>query len=490
MKRNPLSVLKRCCAAVIVLFFLPCSATATKIPVDETLEQLLISSYTDGSPVNIADYQLDEDALSDVFDSLYRAGKLPWYTANHFSYIQTENQDHISFFSPEVLDASVYNRVLYEQAVAEVLDATIFEGMTPVQMALSVHDYLIAHCAYDETLERNTGYDLLVNGSTVCAGYAFAYMDLMNRLGIPCLYVSSEEMEHAWNLINIDGSWYHVNLTWDDPTPNTDGTVLHTYFLLTDEEMLSEGEDGHYGWETDFTCTDTRFADAFWKDSQNQICYTNSTTCYLRTDEDYTGSILVRNEYTGTQYALHTNRQQYVNIGHGRFAYSHSGMSLWNDRLYFSDMNTVYSMATDGSDLKTEYCYDAAGNNRFIYSSYVENDTLYLSLGNHDFDCISETVSLTPSGYHVHSYEAVPTPPTCLDAGFTTYACDCGLSFDAEHVTAAGHNYHSETTQSPTPFTEGQCRYTCSACGDTYTEALPTITFLQWIIDLITSLFS
>ncbi|MER1987589.1 MAG: hypothetical protein ABS948_17065 [Solibacillus sp.] len=42
---------------------------------------------------------------------------------------------------------------------------------------------------------------------------------------------------HAWNLVNVDGEWFHVDATWNDPVGNEDGQVNHKYFRLTDSQM-------------------------------------------------------------------------------------------------------------------------------------------------------------------------------------------------------------------------------------------------------------
>ena len=60
----------------------------------------------------------------------------------------------------------------------------------------------------------------------------------MEIAGIPCEYVSGYATGgHAWNLVEIDGEWYHVDTTWDDPIPNREGYVRYDYFLKSDSYM-------------------------------------------------------------------------------------------------------------------------------------------------------------------------------------------------------------------------------------------------------------
>lgn len=75
---------------------------------------------------------------------------------------------------------------------------------------------------------------------------------------------------------------------------------------------------------------------------------------------------------------------------------------------------------------------------------------------------------------HLHSFEAVVTPPTCTEKGYTTYTCECGYSYTDDSVSATGHRYTSEITIPATHMTEGEKTFTCS-CGDTYTETIDKI---------------
>lgn len=117
---------------------------------------------------------------------------------------------------------------------------------------LAVHDWLVRHVAYDQDDMRasHTAYGLFANATAVCEGYSQAFMLAMERLGVPCVIVRSEDMAHQWNMVCIDGTWYHVDVTWDDPTPDrgTHGEVSQKHFLRSDDSMR---ELGYYGWSAE-----------------------------------------------------------------------------------------------------------------------------------------------------------------------------------------------------------------------------------------------
>lgn len=143
---------------------------------------------------------------------------------------------------------------------------------TDLEKALVVHDYLTVHNTYNREVAMGmpeehyriyNAYGTIVDGDSVCDGIADAYMLLMNRLGVPCVYVGSNAHWHAWNMVQLDGNWYHVDATWGDPVPNIEGAANHNYFLLSDETMQADA--GHTAWNDGVPeCTDKTYEDDKW----------------------------------------------------------------------------------------------------------------------------------------------------------------------------------------------------------------------------------
>lgn len=122
-----------------------------------------------------------------------------------------------------------------------------------------VHDYLIDQLEYDSTISRDNIYNIygaLVNHCTVCEGYARAFKDMMDELNIPCLIAcgiginsSGETESHAWNYVMLDGKWYAIDVTWDDPIIIGNGRVnneiRYRYYLKGSNEFFANHkEDG------------------------------------------------------------------------------------------------------------------------------------------------------------------------------------------------------------------------------------------------------
>mgnify|MGYP002715338042 CR=1 FL=1 len=99
-----------------------------------------------------------------------------------------------------------------------------------------VHNALIDRIDYNLRAEMNqSAYSALVNGQTVCAGYARAFQYLLQQLGIPCYYCTGYAGEsHAWNIVALEDGYYNVDTTWDDT-----GGGNYDYFNKTDSDYGS-----------------------------------------------------------------------------------------------------------------------------------------------------------------------------------------------------------------------------------------------------------
>ena len=120
---------------------------------------------------------------------------------------------------------------------ASAIAKTTYGMYTDYEKEVQVHDELISKVVYDRNAPLNqSAYSALVNGRTVCAGYARAFQYIMQQLGIPCYYVTGYAGEnHAWNIVQLEDGYYNVDATWDDTDPNT-----HDYFNCSDNDYKKD----------------------------------------------------------------------------------------------------------------------------------------------------------------------------------------------------------------------------------------------------------
>ena len=133
--------------------------------------------------------------------------------------------------------------------VDKILSENVNNNMPPKEKIRVIHDYIIDHTEYDklkyenkndDTYKSNTAYGVLIEGYGTCNGYADAMEIFLDKMNIINYKISNEE--HIWNLVYLDGKWYHLDLTWDDPISDIN-INRDTYFLINTKtlEKINDG---------------------------------------------------------------------------------------------------------------------------------------------------------------------------------------------------------------------------------------------------------
>ena len=171
---------------------------------------------------------------------------------NSFSHIETE------FDSLGKVQVTIHHTYTNEQineidAVVDELMTTLFTPeMTEEEKIKTVHDYIINNTKYDKDRSDNKikkyhsdiAYGALIEHYAICGGYADSMKIFLDRLGIENFKIASEN--HIWNFVKVNGTWYHLDLTWDDPVTDTGEDILeYDYFLITTDELLEKENDQH-----------------------------------------------------------------------------------------------------------------------------------------------------------------------------------------------------------------------------------------------------
>lgn len=219
--------------------------------------------------------------VGDFWDALGIVAVDPEYywAASQFGFGYIDSNGNSSPQRTERLTSISLYYVVPTNTVPDVINATeakVSEALTWIpsnatrfQIVQALHDYLVRNCVYDRSAVNEavspsrTAYGALANGKAVCQGYSLAYKLLLRRAGVPAVYVGSDSMQHAWNMVQMENNaWYHVDVTWDDPILHTstypegnDGgyfrDVSHELFLRCDSTMRDELN--HYGWAAAYT---------------------------------------------------------------------------------------------------------------------------------------------------------------------------------------------------------------------------------------------
>lgn len=184
--------------------------------------------------------------------------------------------------------ARTHNVEEYNAAIKYAYSKALSPDMTEDwQKLLSIHDYLADTVTYSDiiangTSEEKKAYDsynmrlvytpysaLVGDRISVCQGYSLAFKLLCDMAGIECGYAISEN--HIWNIAECNGNFYHIDVTWDDPTSVSvsDGNgntyictsdhVMHRHFLRSDtDSTVLHANEGK--WTTNMpACDDSNY---------------------------------------------------------------------------------------------------------------------------------------------------------------------------------------------------------------------------------------
>ena len=212
--------------------------------------------------------QLDGKELSD---------KVVYTPGTHTFTIIAGNQKYnetigISYPVKEALlkkDATGYaedGKEVFDAAFAAV-NQVIREGMSEEEKVKAIHDYLIYSANYvnngDYEHVENWAYGaggVLIHKEGVCQSYAIAFYMMATSAGLDCRFVTGTASggDHAWNQVKVDGKWYYIDCTWDDPIMNghSGGGEGYEYYLSemlwsdhVAEKSKDLADDGKHMWE-------------------------------------------------------------------------------------------------------------------------------------------------------------------------------------------------------------------------------------------------
>ena len=276
-------------------------------------------------------------------------------------------------------------QVQAEQAAARaVLELLIEEDMTDGEKATVLHDWIVLNCRYNATLYRDMSYGVLVEHQAVCRGYARAYVALAELLGFACDYSFSPALEHAWALVELDGSYYCVDPTWDDNHCERIGFVNHRHFFFT---SATEQLFGHYGGDSAIRAAGGIYEAAPWRAAVSRVIFEGDYAYYLN------GAFqLIRCRRDNWQTEVLFDREEvwpgfYELDGSPALA---TGLVLMRNRFWFNTPTAICSVDLEGGDLRVEFEPEdpAAGwlcgidirEGRLVYTQSAVQDQLFVEV--------------------------------------------------------------------------------------------------------------
>lgn len=403
----------------------------TSVVLKEEWEQGLVELVENsGAVLDVSALGIPADQISDVV--MLFLNRHPEYYWLCFESCDVENGFAVTLYEVQIPSMGKDGNYIYgsdadnlEHAIDEAL-AVIKPGMTDLDKALALHDYLVLHIAYayKDYINGSLGgnvyniYGALQEGKAVCQGYAYAYYILLNNVNIENRMVVSNNMNHAWNMLKIGGKWYHVDVTWDDPVWDILGRVRHEYFMLSDAAIK---EKEHYDWssydpeqETPVADSD-KYKDYFWGNVNAAMWYQDGYWYYMDSIDYTKGAIKRRTLSDSSEKVLKNLDMKWPTSSGGWWLGNYSRMVLYDNQLYYNGPDAMYRINLDGSG--NEKLADLKYSNGYVYGfAYLKNSfwiTVHPSPNLQDdekFIKINLGVTPKPTAKPTPKPTAIPTP--------------------------------------------------------------------------------
>lgn len=208
--------------------------------------------------------RLEARELFDIYFKLRMDCPEIFYSVK-FSYRYYENSQNVELI-PEYLFPK--NKM---QEHIRAMDARVkklarqAEKLNEKEKELFIHDFICQNVHYDK-LKKAYSHEIigpLGQGVGVCEGIAKAVKILCDALGIWCIIALSEnnpekkiKYRHAWNIVRIDGKYYHLDATFDNTLSRVKNqsekegsagggekaAIRYDYFNLCDAQFFRDHE--------------------------------------------------------------------------------------------------------------------------------------------------------------------------------------------------------------------------------------------------------
>lgn len=313
----------------------------------------------------------------------------------------------------------------YDQAVKklnEVIKNLNLDGKSDYEKFKAVTNWIVSNVRYDDN-ETKYQHDLtgaVLDGLAVCDGYAGTFYYMANAVGLNALFEdgigNDNRIRHAWNLVQIDGTYYYV-----DPT--------NAYFK----------EDGEPG---------------------SEVLYGQKYFFSLYTPDSTT----IEDTYKNISQDDYLKEYSICKGNHDLWESGHNGATCENPA------TTVYSCKNKGC-LYKKYVETAPalghewGNAKITQEQSCENPEITTYTCTHSLCERKKQVETKPALGHTWDEGKITKEATCSETGVKTYTCSrCGGT-KTEEIPKTKHDYEEHVVKAPTCTKKGVSYYVCKNCG-------------------------
>jgi len=470
--------------------YAPLPVSAADLPIETYIRNAWTNYETE---VDVSSYSLTLDELTEIYSSMLYTDS-DWFYVHSF-YYQTDFRKKVTkiqiTYNYETKEIPQKRREL-DQKIREITDG-IHEDWSTAETVLYLHDCVIDGCQYDFTYTYGDAYAALVGGEAVCQGYALAMNLLCRSAGIPCYAITSNDLNHMWNVVCVDGEWYQLDATNDDFAPNMLGHALHSYVLCSDAYMMADANHAADDWNyfsdgNPITCSSTEYEDAFWVGACDTVeAMPDGTFVYAMMQDPDTitasGQIyteLMRGSLSAEPVKLGTVKAYWKTPDSKVYTACYVCTDVFGDAMYFHTTDKIYKMPLSGGSSELVYTLSseesAAG---YLYGIRIDDETgilTYQIMDRADFENPENPLdpAVVPEFHTLQLDLPEPVETTTTEESETT-TTTTSTTTESETTTTATTTTESETTTTATTTTESETT-TTTTTTESETTTMTTAT--------------
>lgn len=348
---------------------------------DAAVEAVILDGLRNKSDeIYLAPYNVSSSTLFSQYTKVINRHPELFYVTGGVSYSLSGNIVTAIYprYDSSYSDADIAN---FNQRLNQII--TSVDSSWPVlEKILYLHDYLVTNVEYDQTYSKYNAYNALVDGSCVCQGYSLAMICLMNGVGVDCDIITSRNLNHAWNLIALNGEYFYVDATWDDPLGCAETYCRHSNFMIDQARLVAAGHDSTDWYSSnmgtyiyDVVATSSRYNDFFWKDMISAVPLIGTNAGYLTE-----GKLDVYDFASGSTRSYdRVVERWYVWNSSSWWGGDYCSMAAYGDAFYYTTPKSIYYIKADGTTQKVYTLSEAEANTGYIYGLKTSGrDLIYI----------------------------------------------------------------------------------------------------------------
>lgn len=327
--------------------------------------------------IDLSSYNLTSNQFMEYFSNILNTSPELFYVNNSIGWSTSGSTGQVLNVRPNYNASGTELKQMkstYQKKLSDIL-ALVDSDWSKLEQITFLHDYLAQNFSYDTIGLNNDNaiydaYGFLTAGKGVCQAYTLTYIALLKELGINVSVASSDTMQHIWNVVELNGKWYHIDVTWDDPVPDSFGNANHNNLLLSDAAI---SKNNHSNWSCEYQCSDTTYDNYFWTQFSTPFKELSGSWYTIGFNDTASSSYLYSCDLTAQTTSKVYDIGKWYSSGSSYWTSSFSGLNVYGNKLYFNSASSI--MSYDPADKSCSAVYTPVSGS--IYGMQIKGSELY-----------------------------------------------------------------------------------------------------------------